>query len=309
MRTFGLIGALLLGAMLPQLHVFGPVIRPLLIAMLFVTFLKLDFRQLAPRGVHWVIVGLNWAIPVGVWLALAWAGHPDLAIAAFFIAVSPTATNAPVVLGFLGRNVEFGVTSLVLTNVGACLAIPLILPLVSDHPAPGLAGDLAWSMAVVLGVPGILALLARRVYPRVREWPGKLANWQFAAWNLALVVIAARGSHYIMENAVSPWTLTVLAVLALALCLAQFGAGALIGSLVRPGLAQEASQSLGQKNTILTIYVAMAHDFPLAALALTFYVLCHNTWNVIQLHQDARKKKLSRREVEKEEAAIFGDES
>ena len=52
--------------------------------------------------------------------------------------------------------------------------------------------------------------------------------------------------------------------------------------------AQEASQSLGQKNTTFTIYLALTYANPLVAFGPTSYVLWHNLWIAWQLHLQAR---------------------
>jgi BASS family bile acid:Na+ symporter len=51
---------------------------------------------------------------------------------------------------------------------------------------------------------------------------------------------------------------------------------------------REASQSLGQKNTTFTIYLALAYASPVVALGPTFYVIWHNLWNSWQLHRAPR---------------------
>ncbi|MEG2248861.1 MAG: hypothetical protein RSB88_08120, partial [Akkermansia sp.] len=57
---------------------------------------------------------------------------------------------------------------------------------------------------------------------------------------------------------------------------------------------RECSQSLGQKNTTLTIFLAMIYaPSPIAALGPTFYVLWHNLWNAWQLHRHALNKSQS----------------
>lgn len=309
MRSFALIAALVFGAWFSELSVLTPVIRPLLIAMLLVTFLKLDVKKLKPGKGHLVLLALNVFFSLGGWWLFERMGQHDLAIAAFLVGISPTATNVPVMLGFLERKVEFGVTALVLGNIGACISIPLLLPLVSSNPAEGLAWKLASSMLVILGTPALLACLARWVYPAVKNLPAKLANWQFGAWNLALVLVAARSSAYVKEHSV-PWSILLsLALLAAVMCALQFGVGGLLGRLQREDLRQEMAQACGQKNTILTIYVAIAHDFPLAALALTFYVLFHNSWNVWQLQRHARVKHLQKSLLEQEKRELFAEES
>jgi hypothetical protein len=52
-------------------------------------------------------------------------------------------------------------------------------------------------------------------------------------------------------------------------------------------LSREASQSLGQKNTTFTIYLALTFANPLVALGPTCYVLWHSLWNSWQLHPQA----------------------
>ena len=51
--------------------------------------------------------------------------------------------------------------------------------------------------------------------------------------------------------------------------------------------SREGSQSLGQKNTTFTIYLALTYASPLIALGPTCYVIWHNLWNSWQLHRAA----------------------
>ena len=77
--------------------------------------------------------------------------------------------------------------------------------------------------------------------------------------------------------------ITIAAVSALS-CAGSFAIGRLLGG---SEFRREASQSLGQKNTSFTIYLALAHVSPLVALGPTFYVLWHNLWNAWNLHRGA----------------------
>ena len=60
-------------------------------------------------------------------------------------------------------------------------------------------------------------------------------------------------------------------------------------------LRRVSSQVLGQKNTSLTLYLALQYASPIAALGPAFYIFWHNLWNAIQLHFHARKKLISAR--------------
>jgi len=53
----------------------------------------------------------------------------------------------------------------------------------------------------------------------------------------------------------------------------NFSLGRLVGG---SEFGLEASQSLGQKNTTFTIYLAMTYANPVVALGPTFYVIWHN---------------------------------
>jgi BASS family bile acid:Na+ symporter len=71
-------------------------------------------------------------------------------------------------------------------------------------------------------------------------------------------------------------------VVSLLVCIANFALGRLIGG---KEFHREASQTLGQKNTAYTIYLALTYANPLIALGPTFYVIWHNLWNSWQLHR------------------------
>ena len=71
------------------------------------------------------------------------------------------------------------------------------------------------------------------------------------------------------------------------ICAASFTIGSF---LEKKRLRRESSQSLGQKNTTLTIYLALVYASPLAAMGVISYVLWHNSYNAIQLFLVDRKK-------------------
>ena len=76
------------------------------------------------------------------------------------------------------------------------------------------------------------------------------------------------------------WQLTQIGLVAGVLCAINFGLGWKFGGR---GIPREVSQSLGQKNTLLSIWIAMTYVNPMVALGPTFYILCHNTYNAWQL--------------------------
>ena len=94
-------------------------------------------------------------------------------------------------------------------------------------------------------------------------------------------IISARASHFLRANSdVSPWTVVGIAGVAALLCAVNFTLGHFV---VPRRLRREGSQTLGQKNTMLTLSLALTFASPLVALGPTFYVICHNCWNSCQL--------------------------
>jgi BASS family bile acid:Na+ symporter len=98
----------------------------------------------------------------------------------------------------------------------------------------------------------------------------------------------ADASHFLRsEFHGSGWQMAGMPLLAGLLCAANFAIGRKIGGV---GLGREASQSLGQKNTMLTIWLAVKFLNPLVALGPVCYVLCHNGYNAWQLARSGRGK-------------------
>ena len=102
-----------------------------------------------------------------------------------------------------------------------------------------------------------------------------------------LFLTASSASAYIRRTSVSPLILLEIAGLSAGICAVNFTLGYFLGGR---GLRRESSQSLGQKNTMFTLSLAMTFSGPLAALGPTFYVLWHNLWNALQLFLHDRRK-------------------
>jgi len=70
------------------------------------------------------------------------------------------------------------------------------------------------------------------------------------------------------------------------LCIINFVIGYWVGG---NQFRQEASQSLGQKNPMLMIWVALEFFTPLVALGPTFYILFHNIVNAYKMMRKDQK--------------------
>lgn len=288
LRTAAIITAILLGAAVPSAHVLAGAIRWLVMTMLFLVFLQTRFSRESFHRSHLVLLAANLGVGFAGW-GLGWLiGGRDIALATFFAGITPTATAAPVIVSFLGGRVDYVIGAFLLTNLSIAALLPLLLPLVLGSATPDAFAAVAGSVGLVVFLPMGAAWLVRRLNPGATRWPGRLRNLSFGLWVTAMFLITANASFFIRAHPEVPRTiLAEIAGASLLVCAGNFALGRLIGGR---DLRREASQSLGQKNTTFTIYLALTYASPLVALGPTCYVVWHNLWNSWQLHRAARRR-------------------
>jgi len=287
MRTLGLFAAMGLGAVFTGARVLAPLIPWLVAGMLFLAALDLRLGREALHSGVWKIFAAC--------IALACAGYGifagidrDLALVAFLTALTPTAISAPVIIEFLDGRVDYVVASVLLTNIGVALALPLLLPLVT-----GGARDI--SVREVLGAVGLVVLVPLGLARCVGGLPAAAGRaiarakpLSFPLWLVALFLVTAKSVYAVREEeVVTVEKLMAIAAVALGVCAASFGAGALLGGAA---FRREGSQALGQKNNSFMIWIALTFVSPVVALGPTCYVLYHNVYNSLQLMAHEKRR-------------------
>lgn len=286
-RTAAILSAITLGALVPQAHVLAGGIRWLVMVMLFLVFLQTRMSRSSLKLSHLILLGANLAIGFAGF-GLGWmVGGRDVALAGFFCGITPTAIAAPVIISFLHGQVEYVVAAFALTNISVAALLPLLLPIVLGRATPEAFVQVLGSVGLVVFVPMAGAWLVRTFHPDARAWPKRLRNLSFGLWVTTMFLITSNASDFLRQQTDAPHGLLLrIGAISLLVCVASFGLGRLIGGR---DFAAEASQSLGQKNTTFTIYLALAYASPLVALGPTFYVVWHNLWNSWQLHRASRR--------------------
>lgn len=258
--------------------------------MLSITFIGIDVQKLKPTWMHLRLLLAIQAMGIGVWYAVHSVGYPVLAESLYYCAAAPIASASPIIVSLLRGNVEFSTTAMVLSQIVFALVTPFILPIVVHNPSlsyMSLAGVVAWQIFIVLGAPAACSLLLRLAYPPCRAWPARLKDVSLGIWVVNLLVISAAGVQRIIERGYSWQDMWPMVAGAATVCLIGFIGGYWLGY---PRLKRECSQGLGQKNTVLTLYMAsQSYASPLAYIGPVFYVFCHNTANAIQLALAARE--------------------
>ena len=124
---------------------------------------------------------------------------------------------------------------------------------------------------------------ARRnvVIPSFTSWLSKKKDLGFYLWCVNLAIVSGVTMRNILLSTVSGHTLVLLIILPLFVTIALFAIGKAVG---RPfGDSISAGQALGQKNTVVGIWLTISFLNPLAAVAPGAYVLWQNMVNAWQL--------------------------
>lgn len=289
-RTLGIIFSMAVGIFFPQLHSLGFIMRYLIMTMLFLAFMKLTADTRVIHRSHAYLLIASPVIAFAAYFAIA-PFDRDIALAAFLTAMTPTATASPVVTGLLGGNSAYTAFMVFASSVSQPLMISFALPhMLAGKEVSGL-GTILLTILSAIAIPYAIAKLVNRFLPRTTAVVKKFQPFSFVMWICALCLATAQASHFLRGINAPHMKLYSIAAITLLICIINFTVGRRIGGKDHP---IEASQSLGQKNTIFTIWVALTFVSPLAALGPAFYILCHNSWNALQMHFVMRKKHQSR---------------
>ena len=308
LRDWALIIGMIVGASLylvyhaiPALHPAGPVlerivkhVQPLLLfAMLFLSFVKIEPRQMRPH--KWVLWLLLFQCVSFVALALVLAFCPRIPFyygveAAMLCLICPTATACAVVTGKLGGNMAGVVTYTVLINLAVAVLVPLLVPLI--HPIAGLTFWQAFSTILakvfpLLILPCLLAWLIRYLLPGLHAWLLKYAGMSFYIWAVSLTLAILMSTRAIVQNESGAVVLWETGVASLLTCVLQFWLGRRIGRRYQCPIS--AGQALGQKNTVFGIWMGYTFLSPVVSVAGGFYSIWHNVYNTWQMYRKRKR--------------------
>jgi BASS family bile acid:Na+ symporter len=211
-----------------------------------------------------------------------------LALAAFMTAIAPTAIAAPVIIGFIQREVAYVVTAVMLTNIASAVIVPIALPSLLGAAVKISVWEVLRPVLLVMFVPLILSRLAARLPRAAQDIIRKGKTVSFPLWLVNLFLISANASDFLRNgNTDSVSRLALIALVSLIICIVNFGTGALLGGRSH---WQEASQSLGQKNLSFVIWIALTFINPLVAMGPTFYILYHHAYNSWSIYQFEKRR-------------------
>ncbi len=305
------------------LHVAGPflsgavsVIQPLFIfAMLFLTFCRIEPKDLKPHRWHWWLLLIQGGLFVGLGFLALWLirrlgveSHDYVVLieSAMLCFICPTATAAAVVTRKLGGDIAGITTYTVLINLVTAVLVPLIVPMI--QPVEGMDFWAAFSMIMakvfpLLIMPCLAAWMVRYMAPRLHAKLVAYPDLAFYIWAFALALAIAVTTKYIVQSTMGWGLLGLMSLISLFSCAFQFALGRLVGSCYkprRPDASPEAAlrgkavrkvtagQSLGQKNTVFAIWMGYTFMTPETAIVGGLYCIWHNLYNSWQLYRSGK---------------------
>ena len=262
----------------------------LIFLMLFVTFCRVSPKQMKPSMLHvWLLV-LQLVGCVGVYAVLR-PFDAVVAQGAMVCVLAPVAMAAVVIAGMLGANVATMATYSLICNMVIALVAPVVLAFTGTGACT--FSQILARIAPLLIMPFAAAQFCRFVYPKGAKWVGEHSQISFYMWLVSLMVIIARTTAFIIDlHDASFATELWLAFAALVICLVQFKVGRMLGR--RYGDPAAGGQSLGQKNTVLAVWMSQAFLDPISSIAPTAYIVWQNIVNSYQIYRRDKALRESR---------------
>lgn len=265
----------------------GNMLTPTLIfLMLFITFCRVKPSQMRPSMLHFWLLLFQVVVSIGVWLLLRPLSDV-VAQGAMICILAPVAMAAVVISGMLGANVATVATYSLICNMCIALIAPAVITMTGSDTCS--FQQILARVAPLLIAPFAVAQFLRLVIPKAAKWVGDHNQASFYLWLLSLVVVIGKTTLFIIELRDADYSTELwLAFAALVICLVQFKVGRMLGRRYNDAVA--GGQSLGQKNTVLAVWMAQSFMNPISCIAPTAYIVWQNFVNSYQIGRYKRKQ-------------------
>ena len=259
-----------------------------LFLLLYATFCKIKISEMKPRTWHFVIQLVRTSLAALMVLLIALLGSNadvKLILEGMFICfICPTAAAVVVVTEKLGGSIGSLTMFTIIANMVTMVIIPFFFPMVERGADITFLSSMLMilrNVTMVLVVPLFLALLSRRIMPNFVSRLNSHTNIGFYIWCVNLSIVTGITLHNIEKSSINGWVLWALLTAPLFVCLLQFALGKMIGKHWNDSIS--AGQALGQKNTVVGIWLTLTFLNPLAAISPGAYVLWQNLVNGWQI--------------------------
>ncbi len=291
-RTIAMPSAMVIGALLCRPIVAldtltHQMLTPALIfAMLFFTFCRVEPRDMRIEPMHWWLLLFQALASIAIYLLLV-GWNEIVAQGAMTCVMAPVAMAAVVIGAMLGADVARMATYSLMCNLAVAIFAPVMLSAVGNGNCSFF--EITARVVPLLVIPFVAAQLLRKVAPKGAKWLGSHGYISFSLWLISLAIIIGRTMVFIMEYPTPDLYVELsMALIAGIICIVQFIVGRRIGS--KYGDTAAGGQSLGQKNSVLAIWMAQSFMNPLSSIAPTAYIIWQNIVNSYQIYLHDKKE-------------------
>jgi len=285
--------AMLIGAIFHKYMGMLTFLSPYLIfMMLFITYCKLNYNDIRPHKFDLVLLSVQMSLAAVVYGICSQCFSHIVAEGIFICVFIPTATAAPVITAMLGGSISRVATFSLVSNLFVAAVGPLVLAAIGDNSDISFIDSFLLILKRVVPLligPLLMSVVLRKAAPRAHSYILNHQSISFYLWAASLIIVV--GScvsfailHYTPSNTVP---MLILALGSLAVCLMQFKIGRMVGGRYADKVS--GGQGLGQKNTVLAVYLALAYMNPIASIAPAAYIAWQNIINSWQLVRHNRK--------------------
>ena len=281
-----------------SISILAPATPYLLAVMLFFTYTRISWRDIRMTQFHYILLAIQY-IGSALVYAIVRPFNEILAQAAMICILAPTATSAPVVSGILGGSVSATAAYSIMSNLSVAFIAPVYLSIIghTGQSVPFLTafGYIFLKVMPTLILPFLLALALERISPAVHKKIRSAQIVSFYVWAVALTIVIANVTNFVITEFDGNFRLEILiAIVAAIICLLQFFLGRKIGN--RHHMTIAGGQGMGQKNTILAIWLTQTYLNPIASLGPGMYVIWQNVVNSWQIWKKKRAEEINQTE-------------
>lgn len=266
--------------------VLAPAAPILIFMMLLITFCKINPSEIRITPLTGWLAAIQLTLSFAVY-AVTLPFNPLLAQGLFICVFCPTATAAPVITGMLGGSIPNVAVYSIIINAAVALLSPVLFPLINNGEAsPDLCTSVfavAKKIVPLVFLPLVTAFVLRAKAPRLHHAIATHQSLSFYMWAVSLTLVVGTSVSFVMKE--PPALIPLMVLLALGagvVCVLQFAIGRLTGK--HYGDKISAAQSLGQKNTVLAIWMALSWLNPVTSVAPAAYIAWQNSINSLQLY-------------------------
>lgn len=275
-----------------QLSVLSSFLPYLIAIMLFISYCRISLSDIKLTKFHYILLAIQYIGSAVIYLLLR-PINEILAQAAMICVLTSTATSAPVVAGLLGGSISVTAAYSIISNLTVALIGPIFLSFIGHNYSSISLAESFWhifkSVIPILILPFIIALTVHKIAPIVHRKIQSAQIISFYIWAAALTIVIGNITQYVILQDDGNYTLElIIAFTSLVICLLQFFFGRKIGK--KFGRIVAGGQGLGQKNTVLAIWLTQTYLNPLATLGPGAYVLWQNLVNSWQIWRHIKQK-------------------